>query len=602
MSFLDMKTVLFSYILSNAIILVVIGSFWWLNRNKFKGIGFWVADYWLQLISIFVLVLRGIIPVSLSILLATPLSLLGTFLLFYGLEQYTGKPGKHLHNYAIMAGFMIVHMYFAFVKPSLQVRNINFSFALLLLSVQIAWLMLHRVSNSERTGVQALGWVFIGYSAFSMFRIVADVIVSRPLELFSSSAYDVSAILAYQMLSIVLTFSLSLMVNRNLLSELENDIVERQRIVETLRTSEEKFALAFKTSPYALLITRMEDGKLIEVNQAFYNITGFSPEDSLDSTTLDLALWVNSDDRKEVVTALMNRKKVLSKEYQFRCKDGGIITCLFSSDLLMLNSEVCILSSIADISARIEAENAVRELNEKLEVRVHERTAELESSMLELESFSYTVSHDLRAPLRAINGFSNILTEDYRHVLDAEAIRICSVISNNARDMGKQIDDLLAFTQLGRAALNPTRTDMGAMVRAIVTKLMSSQERMRTSFSIEPLPEVVCDADLMRQVWMNLIGNALKFSSKEPVSIISIKAVQNTKEILFSISDNGIGVDMRFADKLFGVFQRLHSAQGFEGKGMGLAIVHRIILKHGGRTWLEGEPGKGVTVFFTLKI
>lgn len=601
MNFLDMRTVLISYVLSNVICLAVVTSLWKLSRDKFQGIGLWVVDYWLQLIAIVIISLRGIIPFSWSVLFGVPLSITGTFILYLGLEKNTGKRSRQVHNYILLFVLFAVHLWFSYGYPSLQARNINFSAGLLLLSIQIAWLLLYRVETPNRLGTQVPGLIFAGYCAFSIIRIVADTIATPSMELFSSGTYDVAVILAYQMLFIALTFGLSLKVNRDLFSQLELDMHEIKHIQETLRISEEKFALAFRDSPYALIITRMNDGKMIELNRAFYEITGYAPADTLDATTLNLALWANTDDRKEVIDALIDKQKVHGREYQFRCKDGKMITGLFSSDILVLNGEKCILSSIADISSRKEAEDAVKELNEKLEARVLERTAELESSMLELESFSYTVSHDLRSPIRAINGFSNILMEDYHNVLDEEALRLCSVIKNNAQDMGMQIDDLIAFTQLGRAVLHRTHVDMTAMVKSVIAEILSPQEQARTSISLEVLPDADCDAKLIRLVLVNLIRNSIKFSSLKPESIISIKAEQQANQVVYSVSDNGIGVDMRYSDKLFRVFQKLHTAQEFEGRGMGLAVAHRIILKHGGKAWIDGEPGSGATVFFTLK-
>jgi PAS domain S-box-containing protein len=236
----------------------------------------------------------------------------------------------------------------------------------------------------------------------------------------------------------------------------------------------------------------------------------------------------------------------------------------------------------------------------ELEGRVAERTAQLEASNQELEAFSYSVSHDLRAPLRAIDGYVRILLEDFTPSLNAEGKRICSVISDSARDMGKLIDNLLSFSRLGRAAMQPSVIDMGGMAYSVFFELTDPAERERIDFTVAPVQSSFGDPTLIRQAWINLISNAIKFSSKKERAKIDIDAEARHGELIYSICDNGVGFDMQYADKLFGVFQRLHSTKEFEGMGVGLAIVQRVIHRHGGRIWAEGETGKGAAFYFTV--
>jgi len=241
------------------------------------------------------------------------------------------------------------------------------------------------------------------------------------------------------------------------------------------------------------------------------------------------------------------------------------------------------------------------QLNSELERRVAERTAELEAANKELEGFSYSVSHDLRAPLRAIDGFAHVLEEDYADKLDDEGRRLLGVVRDRAQRMGGLIDELLDFSRLGRSPLAAAPLDMEALARSALDEV-AAVDGVPPGWRCEigPLPAAEGDPVMIRQVWVNLLSNAVKFSGKNGDAVITVTGTRNGSEQVYGVKDNGAGFDMRYYDKLFGVFQRLHRAEDFPGTGVGLAIVKRVVERHGGRTWAESRPGEGAAFYFSL--
>jgi signal transduction histidine kinase len=267
----------------------------------------------------------------------------------------------------------------------------------------------------------------------------------------------------------------------------------------------------------------------------------------------------------------------------------GLLAASFVLVVLLMENSVL----YARLVAAHESERRERQ-------RVQERTMELITVNKELESFSYSVSHDLRSPLRAIDGYSQILGEDYANRLDEEGRRVLGVVRESSKRMGVLIDELLAFSRLGRAAIVPAKLDTRALVKEAIDELHAAGARP-ARIEVAQLPAAWGDRILLKQVWVNLLSNALKYTGRRDSAVIEIAGWEQDHEVVYSVKDNGVGFDMRYYDKLFGVFQRLHTAEEFPGTGVGLAIVQRIVTRHGGRVWADAKPGEGATFCFALQ-
>ncbi len=381
------------------------------------------------------------------------------------------------------------------------------------------------------------------------------------------------------------------------------DITARKNAEIALRRAENRFrAIIEKASDGVVLINLAN--QFIYVSPSAMKLFGFTESDistiTPDSLTHpeDLPMVLG-----ELGKTVQNPDYSPVIQYRFQNSDGNYrwIESVFTN-LLSEPGVEAIVINFRDISERKDAEEQILRLNASLEKRVVERTFELTEVIKELEAFAYTVSHDLRAPLRAIDGFTGILAEDYGSVLEGEGKKICRIIRHNAQKMGQLVDDLLRYSRLSRSEMNQQVIDVGKLVYSVCNELITSELQKSTTLIIDELPSITGDQAMIRQVWVNLISNAVKFSSKRSEQIIEISAEYDVKSgaFVFTIKDNGAGFDMKYADKLFGVFQRLHTEQEFEGTGVGLAIVQRIIHRHGGKIWAESEPDKGAVFHFYI--
>jgi PAS domain S-box-containing protein len=353
----------------------------------------------------------------------------------------------------------------------------------------------------------------------------------------------------------------------------------------------------------------VDRGKFTYVSPSVQKLRGYTPEEVLNQPVSEVLtpesyqfILDNLGARIEQFTQGNDSMRVMVHEMDQICKDGSIIhtevvTTLMCDDLGRVKE---ILGVSRDITERKLAQQEIARLNEELEQRITERTSQLLTANNELEAFTYSVSHDLRAPLRAINGFSSILVREYASKLEPEGIRMLNIICDNVNKMDRLITDLLSFSRLSRSEINLLRPKMNSIVTAAINSNSTEEDRRNISFIIHDLPDVHCDPILMGQVWGNLISNAIKFTSPRKMRTIEISSKKEGSMVIYEIKDNGVGFNPKYKAKLFEVFQRLHRMDEFEGSGVGLAIVKRIINRHGGKVEAEGKEGAGATFKFSL--
>lgn len=742
MILLDMRTVVFNGVLTYSVCTLVIVLLWRQSRKRFAGTDLWMLCFGLQTAALLLLILRGHIPDWASVVLANVLFIYGAFVGYLGLERFVGEKNPQIHNYILLAAFAFVHAWFTFVQPDLAVRKLNISVGLLIIYFQCTWLMLYRVPAFMRPLTREVG-IICGIFCLPIIARIANFFISAQKgdDFFHPGIFDPVIMVFVQMLAVLLTYSIVLMVNRRLLAD--------------ITTQEEKFSKAFHSSPHAITLSRLADGLIVEANEGFVNFTGYSLEETMGKTKIDLHLWEKNEDRALIISELEDKGKVQERELQFRRKSGEIATVLFSAEVIKINNEKYVLSSIHDITLHKKAEEDLREtrdylenllscanspiivwdnqlritkfnkaferlsgknaqevlgqaadtifpsgsqkqsleyiknagagdrwngveidirhvngsvrtllwnsnavylpdgktiratiaqgqditehkktreeifrLNAELEQKVAERTRDLNEAQIallnlvddlkqsannlasanrdleavnkELTAFSYSASHDLRAPLRSIEGFSSALLEDCYDKLDDEGKDYLERIRRAAQNMTNLIEDMLKLSRLTQSDLIQEQVDLSKIVQDIAETHEQEEPRKKPRLIIQEGIVVEADRRLMHIVLTNLLDNAWKFTGKEKDPQVEFgTTVRNGKTVIF-LRDNGVGFDMNYVDKLFGVFQRLHNADEFPGTGIGLATVRRIINRHGGRIWAEGEQGKGATFFFTL--
>lgn len=389
------------------------------------------------------------------------------------------------------------------------------------------------------------------------------------------------------------------------------DIAERERAQDALRKSEAHLQTIVENLDEGVAVSNL-DGQVLHYNRAALALHGFT---SIEECRLSAAEFAEIFELRRLdgvvltleqrpLTRILRGETLRDLELHVRHIWNGWQRVFSYGGTLVhdpMGQPLMAVVTIRDITENKRGAEEIRHLNAELERRVEERTAQLEAANKELEAFSYSVSHDLRAPLRAVDGFSEALVEDYAPQLPEEAQRYLRTIREGAQRMGNLIDDLLTFARLSRQPLNKREVDTGKLVRVTIEELSDQREGRRIEVRVDDLPRCQGDQALLRQVWVNLLSNALKYTRDRESALVEVGWRPENGKTVYFVRDNGTGFDMKYAHKLFGVFQRLHRAEDFEGTGVGLAIVQRVIHRHGGRIWADAAVDRGAAFYFTLE-
>ena len=371
-------------------------------------------------------------------------------------------------------------------------------------------------------------------------------------------------------------------------SAIARDITERKK-------AEERFQKAFNASPEPITIATMSEGRYVDVNESFVRVTGYQREEVIGRTSLEIKFWARPEDRSAFIEILTKQGSVRDLEITFLTKSGGKRTGLDSAEIIEIAGEKCILAIFKDVTQQKNLEKQ----RERAEEALAQRAAELARSNAELEQFAYVASHDLQEPLRMVASFTQLLAKRYQDKLDADGREFIAYAVDGATRMQKLIADLLSYSRVGTRGKPFQPANCDAILERVLVGLKLAINESGAIVRHDPLPTLMGDDIQLEQLFQNLLANAIKFRSETP-PVVHLSAEHAGNEWKFSVRDNGIGIAPEYAERIFMIFQRLHTKAEYPGSGIGLAICKKIVERHSGRIWVNSEPESGTTFFFTI--
>ena len=630
------------------------------TRTTYPGFGLWAVGYTAFAAGFVMVFLRGAMPDVISVVAANAVLLIATLLFSEGIRIFRGRPFRKVMCVVSVVSIVVLQSYFTFVNNDIEVRIIIASIFMGGAFGLGAAELFREVEPNLRQAFWLAGSSFAFISLFMIFRALITYLSPGMRDFFSPNQLQAATFVVTGLFGITATFGFITLNSQRLELELKKAQEETGRLFESaeqsrcellsalnerklageiLAKSEEKFRNIFENATDGIYISTPQ-GRYVNVNPAFARILGFTSAEEMMEEVKDIGhqIYADTRDRLKLIKLLAEHDRVDGFEVKGYRRDGQIVWVSINAhavrdehgalqfiegtmnditvrrqaeeQMLAAHEERQMMLKEAEQSRRVllsvvedqkEAQEEIRKLNAELEQRVADRTALLEAANRELEAFSYSVSHDLRSPLQHVTGFAELLNKRAAGSLDEKNKHYLKIITDSTMRMGRLIDDLLAFSRMGRAEMLKKKTNLNSLVNEILKDFKANSRSKNIDWKVSPLPEVYGDAAMLRQVFVNLISNAFKFTEKRMEAIIEIGSTCGEKdEVCFYVKDNGAGFDMKYVDKLFGIFQRLHRSEEFEGTGIGLANVRRIVQRHGGRVWAEGKEGEGATFFFTL--
>ena len=573
MNAIDLRTLYLNYSVVNIVSLFMMIVLWHQSRKRFEGTHFFVLDFVLQIFCLLLIYMRGLIPDFFSMVVSNSASLFGTFLGLAGLARFTGKKVNNTFNIVFILVFAVIHTWFGIIDPNLSIRNLNFSFFFMLLTVQCAWIMLDSIPPELKHLTRWTGLVFVLFSLVNVVRIITfffrDNLTNDYL---NSGPFESIVILSYQILFTFLTFTLILMVNG--------------RLGKQIVSEEEKFSKAFQLAPYAVLITRLSDGKIYEVNEGFLKLSKYTREEVIGKTTGELNLWYNKTDREKIVSILQEHGKLKETEYTFQIKSGELLIGLVSAELLHIDNELSILTTVYDLTPRKKLENQLVEMNATK------------------DKFFSIIAHDLKSPFNSIIGFSSLLKEEPLNLEKHEIVQFAGAIHKTATGTLHLLENLLDWSlmQQGRIFFEPKEADLSNIAHEIVEQKLNQAIAKRIEI-VNLIPKnlmVTVDENMFKAVFRNLVENTIKFTL--PGGKVEINAQNAGNNILVSVTDDGVGIKTENIEKLFKIETGFSTpgTRNEKGTGLGLILCREFIEKHNGKIWVESTEGKGSTFYFII--